>query len=107
MGNGPATSGDGYRYRGRGFIQLTGKDNYSRLSADTGTDYLRNPDLLLNEADAMVSAIWFWTTRRVNHWADKDSTTMVTRTINGGTHGLQQRQALTVKYKSIFAAHTA
>src|SRR5690606_10748069 len=58
MGNGDESSGDGWKYRGRGFIQLTGKSNYTALSDFTGIDYVSSPDLLLNEADALISALW-------------------------------------------------
>ena len=57
MGNGDECSGDGWKYRGRGFIQTTGKTNYKLLSMHTGIDYVNNPDLLLNEADAMIGAL--------------------------------------------------
>jgi putative chitinase len=93
---------DGWNYRGRGFKQVTGRANYAKLSKDTGKDYLNKPDLLLNEADAMISAIWFWTTNNLNRIADRDDVRAVTRVINGGTIGLKQRQDLTNKYKELF-----
>lgn len=102
MGNGPESSGDGWRHRGRGFIQVTGRDNYTELSKDTGIDYIGNPDLLLNEADSMIAAIWFWNKNGLNRLADKDDVVGVTKKINGGTKGLQHRKELLVKYKSIF-----
>jgi len=60
IGNGNEQSGEGWKYRGRGFIQITGKENYFRLSNDTDIDFLHNPNLLLEEANAMISALWFW-----------------------------------------------
>jgi len=100
MGNGSESSGEGYKYRGRGFIQLTGKSNYKELSNDTGTDYLSDPDKLLSEADAMISALWFWNKNGLNSLADKDDIVGITKRINGGTNGLEDRKQLLNKYKS-------
>lgn len=102
MGNGNEESGDGWKYRGRGFIQLTGKDNYKRLSDATGVDYVGNPNQLLNEADAMIAAIWFWNSRNLSTYADRDDVRAVTLRINGGYNGLKHREDLTEHYKKIF-----
>lgn len=102
MENGNEASGDGYKYRGRGFIQITGKANYRELTEDTGIDYLNNPELLLNEADSMVSALWFWNKRRLNRFADRDDVYTVTKRINGGYNGLTHRQELLKHYKEVF-----
>lgn len=102
MGNGNAMTGDGWRYRGRGFIQITGKNNYRQLKQDTGIDYLNNPDLLLNEADSMISAVWFWNKNNLNIHADNDDVKRITRIINGGYNGLKHRKELLEKYKTIF-----
>ena len=102
MGNGQEISGDGWKYRGRGFIQLTGKNNYTQLSKDTGIDYVSNPDLLLNEADAMIAALWFWTENRLNRFADMENVEGLTKSINGGYNGLEHRKELTIKYSKIF-----
>jgi putative chitinase len=102
MMNGNEMSGDGWRYRGRGFIQITGKANYLVLSKDTGIDYLNNPELLLNEADSMISALWFWNKNNINSHADNDDVKKVTRTINGGYNGLKHRIELLEKYKAVF-----
>lgn len=102
MGNGDEASGDGWKYRGRGFIQLTGKENYRMLSNFTKTNYLADPDKLLNEADAMVAALWFWNIKNLNLYADRDDVREVTRRINGGFNGLAHRTELLEKYKSIF-----
>lgn len=98
MGNGNEESGDGWKYRGRGFIQLTGKNNYEELSKDTGIDYLNYPDMLLNEPDAMVAALWFWNKRGLNKYADQNNIKEVTRRINGGYNGLEHRKELLKKY---------
>lgn len=100
MGNGDEASGDGFKYRGRGFIQITGKDNYRMLAKDTGIDYLNNPDLLLKEADAMISALWYWKRINGNKLADADNTLGLTKAINGGTNGLAHRQSLVNKWKN-------
>lgn len=102
MGNGSEASGEGWKYRGRGFIQITGKENYFRLANDTDLDCLKNPDLLLEEANAMISAIWFWNLRGLNSRADKDEIKSITKRINGGFNGLDHRIALLAKYKKEF-----
>lgn len=102
MGNGNENSGEGWKYRGRGFIQITGKENYYRLSIDADIDSLKNPDLLLQEDNAMISALWFWKLKNLNSLADKDDITGITKLINGGTNGLNHRKELLNKYKQIF-----
>ncbi|MGG5486244.1 glycoside hydrolase family 19 protein [Gaetbulibacter sp. PBL-D1] len=102
MGNGNEMSGDGWKYRGRGFIQLTGKNNYKAITKDTGIDYLNNPELLLKEADAMISALWYWNNHNLNHYADRDDLMTITKRINGGYNGLAHRRELLEYYKSIF-----
>lgn len=92
MGNGNEASGDGWKYRGRGFIQITGKNNYLLLSKDTRIDYLNNPDLLLNESDALISALWFWQKNNLNKYADAGDVIGATKVINGGTNGLDDRK---------------
>jgi putative chitinase len=98
MGNGDEESGEGWKYRGRGFIQITGKENYFRLANDTDIDFLHNPDLLLEEANAMVSALWFWKIKGLNKFADLDDVLTITKRINGGTNGLEHRKKLLEKY---------
>ena len=102
MGNGNELSGDGYAFRGRGFIQLTGRDNYTKLSKSTGIDYVNNPDLLLREADAMIAALWYWNSRGISRVADNDDVKEVTRRINGGYNGLEDRKSLLYKWKKEF-----
>lgn len=102
MGNGAEWTGDGWRYRGRGFIQITGKYNYQKLTEDTGIDYLNNPNLLLTEADSMISALWFWNLRGLNRFADRDDILTITKRINGGTNGIDHRRSLLEHYKKIF-----
>lgn len=94
MGNGPAESGDGWKYRGRGLKQLTGKDNYTRCSLALGIDLVNNPDLLLEPLYAARSAGWFWRANKLSAFADVDDIKGMTKKINGGLIGVEQRQAL-------------
>jgi len=101
MGNGNNESGDGWKYRGRGFIQITGKSNYTVLSKDTRIDFLNNPDLLLQEANSMISALWFWNKNKLNELADNDDVVSITKKINGGYNHLKERTILLEKWKKI------
>lgn len=94
MSNGPTESGDGWKYRGRGIKQLTGKDNYARCGAALGLDLVSDPDLLLNPINAVRSAGWFWKTNNLSAFADAGDIKGMTKKINGGFIGLAQRQAL-------------
>lgn len=102
MGNGNTESGEGWKYRGRGFIQITGKSNYTKLTQSTGIDYVNNPDKLLTEADALISALWYWKKINANKLADKDDLKGITRLINGGYNGLAHREQLLIKWKKHF-----
>jgi putative chitinase len=102
MGNGNEASGEGCRYRGRGFIQITGKENYFKLANDTDIDCFKNPDLLLEEANSMISALWFWDKAKLNKLADKDDLKGITKRINGGFNGLAHRKQLLKKWQNIF-----
>lgn len=96
MGNGDVASGDGWKYRGRGLIQLTGRTNYTALSSAMDIDALNDPDLLLQPAGAALSAAWFWNSKQLNELADQAtdaSFEAITKKINGGTNGLAQRCA--------------
>lgn len=95
--------GDGLRYKGRGFIQVTGKYNYAEISKDTGIDYLNNPEWLEREPDAMLSALWYWDLRKLNYYADRKDLKGATRVINGGYNGLADRQAKYDKYLKVFS----
>lgn len=100
-GNGGVNSGDGWKFRGKGFIQITGRENYTELSKDTGIDFINNPDLLLEEPNAILSALWFWNKNNLNKYADKDDIKGLTKAINGGYNGLQHRTELLKKYKKL------
>jgi putative chitinase len=101
MGNGPETSGDGWKYRGRGYIQLTGKINYQAFDKVVEENILEQPDLVAVKYP-LLSAAWFWNSRRLNGVADRGSSelvvTSVTKLINGGTNGLLDRIAKFNKY---------
>jgi len=92
MGNGDEASGDGYRYRGRGLIQLTGKNNYERFADDIGMSLEDVVEYLTTPEGAAMSAGWFWNSRNINDPADNGDCVTCTKLINGGTIGLQQRQ---------------
>lgn len=95
LGNGSAGSGDGWRYRGRGLIQITGKQNYARCGEALGLDLIRKPESLEQPMYAALSAGWYWHQTNLNELADALATAKITRLINGGTHGLQDRIELT------------
>lgn len=101
MGNGPPQSGEGWKYRGRGAKQLTGKDNYKRCGEALGVDLVGNPDLLLEPMYAARSAGWFWKVNNLSPLADAGNIKEMTKKINGGYIGLEARQAL---YDKIMAA---
>ena len=101
MGNGPAESGEGWKYRGRGLKQLTGKDNYNRCGQALGVDFVGNPDLLLEPLYAARSAGWFWKTNNLSKFADVEDLEGMTKKINGGLIGIADRKARYQKVKSI------
>lgn len=94
MGNGDEDSGDGYRYRGRGLIQLTGYNNYASFAADMGIDIDEAVEYLSTPEGAAMSAGWYWNKTNLNQWADSLDVITVTKKINGGTNGLAEREHL-------------
>ena len=94
MANGTEASGDGYKFRGRGYIQLTGKDNYTRFGNAIGENIVANPDVVSGKY-ALLSAAWFWSNNGLNKLADGGATdatvTSITKRVNGGTIGLADR----------------
>jgi putative chitinase len=89
------------KYLGRGLIQLTGKDNYERCGSSIGVDLVSHPDLLLDPQNAALSAGWFWNKHGLNELADAQEHGMITKRINGGTIGLDDRIAKTTKALSV------
>lgn len=102
MGNGDEHSGDGYRYCGRGLVQLTGKDNYSWFAASLEMPVEDVPEYLSTFEGAVQSACWFWETNNLNQWADKDDILTMTKRINGGTIGLEDRKKHYEHAKHVF-----
>jgi putative chitinase len=105
MGNGDEASGDGFRYCGRGLIQLTGKDNYSWFAASLEMPVEEVPEYLATFEGAVQSACWFWETNNLNQWADKDDILTLTKRINGGTIGLEDRKKHYEHAKHVLGAH--
>lgn len=103
-GNGDVASGDGYRYRGRGLIQITGKANYAALVKQLGADVVANPDLLLSYRFAAMSAAAWWKNNGLNELADSDDVNRITRIINGGNNGLDDRKSRLSKSKGILCS---
>ena len=91
MGNRDEASGDGYRFRGRGCIQLTGHANYFHAGQACGEDFVMQPDLVATPRYAAMTAGWFWNTHKLNQFADRQDFTLMTKKINGGTIGLDDR----------------
>jgi len=101
MGNGDEESGDGWKYHGRGLIQLTGKDNYANCGSSLSVDLLGNPDMLLDPKYAALSAGWFWGKKGLNSLADSQDYDTMTKRINGGLIGLDDRKAKIAKAISV------
>jgi len=106
MGNGPEASGEGFKFRGRGYIQLTGKQNYTAFDLAVEDDILANPDLVSSK-HALASAAWFWKKNGLNLIADTGSSTEVvtkiTKRVNGGTIGLADRIKHFKEYHALLA----
>lgn len=96
--------GDGYLYRGRGLKQVTFHDNYKLCGEALGVDLVNNPDLLLQDQYAALSAGWFWSYKGLSMYADKGDFVGMTKVINGGTNGLKDRQARWATAKLALAA---
>jgi putative chitinase len=104
MGNGAETSGDGWRFRGRGLIQITGRENYEEYSVAVGYNVVENPDILLSANElgprlCVGTATWFWTAHHLNVLADHDDCESITRRVNGGLLGLPDRIARVASIK--------
>lgn len=83
LGNGPASTGDGWAFRGRGLFQLTGRDNYTDAATSLAKPYLEQPDLIAQPEDACLVAAWFWHTIHGNELADSAQWDAITRRVNG------------------------
>ncbi len=100
MGNGSESSGDGWKWRGRSLIQITGKDNYIALDKDVPSlKVLQNPDILLTPEGAVIAACWFWKKNNLNRFADKSDIVGCSKAINGGFIGIEERKHLFTEIK--------
>ncbi|QJI33536.1 glycoside hydrolase family 19 protein [Pseudomonas sp. ADAK13] len=106
LGNSPEADGDGQKYRGRGLIQITGRRNYLACSQALFGDelLLQQPELLEQPQWACESAAWFWQSNGLNELADNDQFTTITRRINGGLNGLENRLQLWARAKAVLWA---
>ena len=100
---GNTVTGDGSKYRGRGLIQITGRATYAACGEALGLDLLSKPELLELPQYAAMSAAWFWSTRGLNSLADQKDFAKITRRINGGLNGLEERLALWERAKKVLA----
>lgn len=101
---------DGSRFIGRGIFQITGRANYEKLSKDTGIDFVNNPDLLLQEANSIIAAIWYWRQRKLNSLADRLDVTSISKIVNLGNaqttatpKHLKERTDFTNEFLQIFS----
>lgn len=104
MGNGPESSGDGWKHRGRGVIQITGKDKYIEFAKAVGKPYDEIFAYLETKEGAVESACWFWMNNGCNALADAEKFIALTRRINGGTNGLEDRTARYEQAATVFQA---
>jgi len=104
MGNGDEASQEGWKFRGRGYIQLTGKENYERFGSKVSENLLNEPDLVATKYP-LLSAAWFWDSKNLNEIADAGSTenevALITKKVNGGYHGLEERTILFNKFHEL------
>jgi putative chitinase len=107
MGNGPVASGDGWAYRGRGLIQLTGRSNYRAAGAVLGIPLETDPDRARTPWNACLIAGWFWSMRNCNAPADQGEAGLaaITKAINGGRHGIEDRARRYERALAALAAH--
>ena len=104
LGNGDTSSGDGWRFRGRGLFQLTGRANYMAAGDGLGTDYKTNPDLVAEPPDAAFTAAWYWAVGNLNAMADVGQIDVITRRINGPAMlGADERRALYQRFLQVLA----
>lgn len=101
-GNGPVESGDGWKFRGRGLLQVTGRENYEACGKALGVDFLEAPAALALPSWACLSAGWYWSCHRLNDLADSGDFETMTRRINGGLNGLDDRKARLEKARAAF-----
>jgi putative chitinase len=101
LGNGPPATGDGFTFRGRGLIQLTGRDNYAARAKETGLPLVERPELVSDPKTSVQIACLYWTSRNINKAADADNVTEVRRLVNGGAHGLEDAKIYLARAKKV------
>jgi putative chitinase len=101
MGNSHESSGDGWRYRGKGILQITGKNNHVAFAKWAGMTLDEATVYMLTAEGAVLGAIWYWITNNLNALADTDQITKMTKVINGGTFGLEERKHLWTKFLQV------
>ena len=102
LGNTPQADGDGQKYKGRGLIQITGRANYKEYKKYCGYDVMNNPDLLCKPVGAIRSSMWFWRLKGLNILADKGEFVLITKRINGGYNGIEDRKKYLLRAKRVF-----
>lgn len=100
---GNVKAGDGFLYRGRGIFQITGRANYAEIGAAIGKDLIGNPELASSPDVAVLTACYFWASRRLNDLADAGQDDKITKRINGGTNGIAERRTLVGRAKGLLA----
>ena len=101
---GNVIEGDGERFMGSGLFQITGRANYTQVAHDLKIDCVNHPEILRQPEYAALSAAWFWDSRKLNFFADKSDFITITKRINGGTNGLEDRQSIYTKAKKVLNA---
>ena len=104
LGNTPQRDGDGQKYKGRGFIQITGKANYKayRDSGYCNGDVVAHPEWLCKSPGNQKASMWFWKTNGLNALADRDDILAITKKVNGGSNGLASRKYYYRRFKTVF-----
>lgn len=101
LGNTPEADGDGQKYKGRGLIQVTGRNNYEMYKQYCGYDVVKQPELLAKPVGAIRSSMWFWKSKGLNELADRDEFVAITKRINGGTNGIEDRRKYLARAKKV------
>ena len=101
LGNTPEADGDGQKFKGRGLIQVTGRANYEAYKKYCGFDVVKQPELLAKPVGAIRSSMWFWKSKGLNELADRDEFTAITKRINGGINGIEDRRKYLAKAKKV------
>ncbi|POY34850.1 chitinase [Solitalea longa] len=101
LGNSPELDGDGFKFRGRGWIQLTGKTNYKLATTEFGQDFISDPSLIHDYPWAALVSGWFWKRKKLNDLADLDDITSITKKVNGGFNGFDDRKMWLAKSKAV------